>query len=656
MAVDQSWMLRGIDPLNERTEGSPSQVHWCFWRYLFKIMKGSSRPTHADSAICSHESEEESSVTLFEIYNDVLRRLADEFAPVKTITVRQHPIAVWFDDECLKLRRCSRMLEKRYRRTKTSEDCLEWVQQERERHRIYRVKESSYWLACISNNAGQSRKLWKTFSSIMGIDQVSNTTLESPSAQDLLDFFIKKVADIRKSTGCSDPTTRLPPSSSRFDCFRAYAVEEVRKLMMSTKPKSCSLDPIPTTILFEFMDDVLPFITSMCNKSLLEGQLPLDQLPLSQRHALVTPILKKDGLDATSFQNYRPISNLTYISKLVERMVCQQLTGFLNESGLLAAKAPIWISSTTFDRNSDAEGPVWCPGCSRSTRGDPFGAAWYVGGVRYRWPLHPPTTGRGFVWIIRNCALVADIVPRWPYATGGLQWRDFISGKNHFRRSSRECPWTAPVSSLHGGCSIDRLRVWTRSALLRRRRSTLSVRECRVFGNVGIGDRRLYRRDGSMDVVQSPQTQPGQDPDSSGWVVANSFSRSKSIPFSTWLRFGSAQVVSQQPWSDLRQSTIHAWACSPCLSFELLPAASASCCSRVTHLWGIGPARACLHQQQTGLLQQSACRGKWPADRSASISSTSGSTVGSPEEEVRPHLRWHSKQITLASDSAANFV
>ena len=222
------------------------------------------------------------------------------------------------------------MLEKRYRRTKTAEDRLEWVRHERERHRIYRVKENSYWLTCISNNAGQSRKLWKAFSSITGIDQLSKTALESPSAQDLLDFFIKKVADIRKSTGCSDPMTRLPPSSSKFESFRTYTVDEVRRLMMSTKPKSCSLDPIPTSILFEFMDDLLPFITSMCNKSLLEGQLPL-----CQRHALVTPILKKDGLDAINVQNYRPISNLTYISKLVERMVCQQLTGFLDESGLL---------------------------------------------------------------------------------------------------------------------------------------------------------------------------------------------------------------------------------------------------------------------------------------------------------------------------------
>jgi hypothetical protein len=56
---------------------------------------------------------------------------------------------------------------------------------------------------------------------------------------------------------------------------------------------------------------------------------------MSQRHAIVTPIIKKSGLDVDAVQSYRPISNLTYISKLVERMVCEQVTTFLNENGLL---------------------------------------------------------------------------------------------------------------------------------------------------------------------------------------------------------------------------------------------------------------------------------------------------------------------------------
>ena len=83
------------------------------------------------------------------------------------------------------------------------------------------------------------------------------------------------------------------------------------------------------SILKEILPDILPFITTMCNRSLEEGWLPE-----SQRHAILKPILKKDGLDAKDVKSYRPISNLTFISKLVERLVNLQLTEFLEKSGL----------------------------------------------------------------------------------------------------------------------------------------------------------------------------------------------------------------------------------------------------------------------------------------------------------------------------------
>ena len=115
-----------------------------------------------------------------------------------------------------------------------------------------------------------------------------------------------------------------------LDSFRVYAADEVGRIVRSTKPKSCLLDPVPTLILMEYLDIVLPFITVMCNKSLQEGRLPS-----SQRHAIITPIIKKSGLDAGDVLNYRPISNLTYISKLVERMVNQQVVAYLDENRLL---------------------------------------------------------------------------------------------------------------------------------------------------------------------------------------------------------------------------------------------------------------------------------------------------------------------------------
>ena len=113
--------------------------------------------------------------------------------------------------------------------------------------------------------------------------------------------------------------------------FCLYSSDEIRKLIVASKTKSCALDPIPTGALKEFLDELLPIITHVCNQSLLEGRLPL-----SQRHAIITPIVKKPGLDSEDVKNYRPpISNLTYMSKFVERLVCKQITSFLEENSLL---------------------------------------------------------------------------------------------------------------------------------------------------------------------------------------------------------------------------------------------------------------------------------------------------------------------------------
>ena len=50
------------------------------------------------------------------------------------------------------------------------------------------------------------------------------------------------------------------------------------------------------------------YVTSMVNASLEQGRLPV-----SQKHAVVTPLLKKPGLDAADMSNYRPVSNLSLI-------------------------------------------------------------------------------------------------------------------------------------------------------------------------------------------------------------------------------------------------------------------------------------------------------------------------------------------------------
>jgi len=83
------------------------------------------------------------------------------------------------------------------------------------------------------------------------------------------------------------------------------------------------LDPLPTDVLLESINIILPFISTMCNASLRERILPT-----SQKAAIITPILKKVNLDVDDVKSFRPISNLTFISKVIERIVAEQIKHF----------------------------------------------------------------------------------------------------------------------------------------------------------------------------------------------------------------------------------------------------------------------------------------------------------------------------------------
>ena len=126
------------------------------------------------------------------------------------------------------------------------------------------------------------------------------------------------------------------PDYSRFDgsplsAFSSIDVADVQKLIAKSPNKSCCLDPVPTWLVKEFADELAaPFITAIYNKSFSDGYFPR-----SFRIAVITPILKKQTLDPTNISNYRPISNLSFLSKLLERAAKIQLLAHLEKNDLL---------------------------------------------------------------------------------------------------------------------------------------------------------------------------------------------------------------------------------------------------------------------------------------------------------------------------------
>ena len=85
------------------------------------------------------------------------------------------------------------------------------------------------------------------------------------------------------------------------------------------KNKSCEIDSIPTDLLCKCIDHLLPVLTKLVNVSLQSGVF-------SQKWkvAIVKPLLKKLGIELIS-SSYRPISNLKFVSKLVESCAMDRL-------------------------------------------------------------------------------------------------------------------------------------------------------------------------------------------------------------------------------------------------------------------------------------------------------------------------------------------
>lgn len=98
---------------------------------------------------------------------------------------------------------------------------------------------------------------------------------------------------------------------------------------MSSPQKACSLDPLPTWLLCSCLDEVLPILVNIINMSMKSGVVPNNL-----KHALVTPLLKKSSLDSSVLKNYRPVANLTFLSKTLERVVASRLLNHLTANNL----------------------------------------------------------------------------------------------------------------------------------------------------------------------------------------------------------------------------------------------------------------------------------------------------------------------------------
>ena len=108
-----------------------------------------------------------------------------------------------------------------------------------------------------------------------------------------------------------------------------YQWGRITIFVMKSPSRGFSLDPLPTRMVKQVMGPLFTLMTTLMNSSLTSGDVPENM-----KVARISPLLKKPSLDSEHLQNYRPVSNLSFFSKLLEKVVAFKLKSYMYVHGL----------------------------------------------------------------------------------------------------------------------------------------------------------------------------------------------------------------------------------------------------------------------------------------------------------------------------------
>jgi hypothetical protein len=225
-------------------------------------------------------------------------------------------------------------------KSKTQCDHDAYIEQNKLTTKLIKTAKEQYYQDKL--NSADCKTMFATLDKLL-----NKTTKQLPECSAMADmcnsfatFFNEKVTMIRRDLDTTSDTICSGTKSWEY-CngfkstnvslseFCHVTIEDVCKFLMSMPSKSCPLDTIPIWLFKENVEILVKPLMSIINQSFRSGRVPS-----KIREALVTPILKKPTLDKEVLKNYRPVSNISYVSKIMEKIVCSQIKNHLNQNAL----------------------------------------------------------------------------------------------------------------------------------------------------------------------------------------------------------------------------------------------------------------------------------------------------------------------------------
>ena len=273
-------------------------------------------------------------------YNKSVLSICDTHIPTVNRRIKIRPNRKWYSQLLRDERTKRRRLERKKNKSGSQKDKDIYVSQCEYYNYLCNEAKTQFLSQSIIDTSADKRKLFAVAKDILNWRE--RTLLPEDTlnlTERFAEYFVDKIVKIQSDI--SDKQESIADlcalrseiqqfsTSSRLSSFEPTTVDEICKIVKSMSNATCDLDPIPTDLLKECLSEIAPQLCRIVNLSLQSAHIP-KELKIS----LVKPLLKKKTLDPDNYKNYRPVSNLSFLSKVIEKIVCTRLETYLENNSL----------------------------------------------------------------------------------------------------------------------------------------------------------------------------------------------------------------------------------------------------------------------------------------------------------------------------------
>ena len=289
---------------------------------------------------------------LVQLYDTELRNILDELAPMEERVIKDTGHPPWYNKECEEAKRKRRKAERDYLKTKkrstnAQDHHAAWLRYKKtmkDTSHLITTTRDNYYRVLLEASAKNPSTTFGLINKLLGREKIpqelpSNSGTDEELAGNFGKFFKNKIETLyekielqqAESTPTPDLTDMMTSPKSQLSSFKKVSDEELTNIIKAMSKKHCELDPIPTGMLVKHLPQLLPVVSDIVNGSLQKGLFPD-----AMKKSLIRPSYKKkDNPDPEVLNNYRPVSNLSFLSKVIEKCVALQITKHLEENDLL---------------------------------------------------------------------------------------------------------------------------------------------------------------------------------------------------------------------------------------------------------------------------------------------------------------------------------